>query len=283
MNNQIFEDIRAALPDLSRSELKVAEWLLANTRIAIDTPITEVALATEVSEPTVIRFCRTMGLSGFKELKTHLIAALHKPQSYVHHDVSVEDNATGAAIKVLENSVHALVDLRGAIATMPFEPAVSKMSHARQLVFVGLGASGHVANDACHKFFRLGIPCSTATDSPTILQKAAIASTHDVFIAISHTGSWPELIRAMQTAKDRGAIILTVTSPGSELAQTATCAFNCHTPEDTNVYTPMSSRLAQLTLLDALQVSLAIKLGDLAETNLRLTKNALTQTKELET
>ena len=280
MNSAILDDIRHKLPALSKSERKVAEWLLANARLAIDTSISDVAVAVGASEPTVIRFCRTMGLSGFRELKTNLIAALQKPQSYVHHDVTNEDDASSAAIKVLESSVQALVNLRESIARMPFEQSVTVMANARQLIFVGLGASGHVARDACHKFFRLGVPCGTALDSQTILQQAAIAKSDDIYLTISHTGSWPELVRGMRLARQRGATIIALTDPKSELADIATYAFDCHPPEDTNVFTPMSSRLAQLTLLDALQVNLAIKMGETAEDNLKLTKDALATSRQ---
>ena len=79
----------------------------------------------------------------------------------------------------------------------------------------------------------------------------------------------------MQLAQKRGATVIAVTDQSSDLAQTADLTFHCHPPEDTNTFTPMSSRLAQLTVLDAIQVCLAISLGEVAEENLRLTKDAL--------
>ena len=79
----------------------------------------------------------------------------------------------------------------------------------------------------------------------------------------------------MRCARDRGATIIALTDPVSSLAKVATWVFDCHPPEDTNVFTPMSSRLAQLTLLDGLQIGLALELGEQAEENLKLTKQAL--------
>ncbi|MFT6010296.1 MAG: RpiR family carbohydrate utilization transcriptional regulator [Candidatus Azotimanducaceae bacterium] len=275
MQHSMIQRIERKLDSLSKSERRVGEWIIANIGRAIDASIMELAGAAEVSEPTVVRFCRSMGVSGFRELRTHLIAAQQRPESYLHHDVSADDAAGDAAMKVLESSIHALVGLRGLISGMPFETAVSAMMAARQLVFVGLGASGHVARDACHKFFRLGMPCSTALDSPTILQKSAIAGADDVYITMSHTGQWPELIEAMKLARVGGATVIALTDPHSPLADQASLVFDCHPAEDTNVFTPMSSRLTQLTLLDALQVALALKMGTAAEENLRLTKLAL--------
>ena len=243
----------------------------------INASVQVVAKAAEVSEPTVIRFCRRIGLEGFKQLKTGLIAALQRSESYLHHDVVSSDSASSAASKILESSIETLVDLRQQISRMPFAAAAGKMKTARQITFVGLGASGHVASDACHKFFRLGIPCTTALDTPGVLQQASVCQPRDVFVAISHTGRWPEMIRGMRLARARGAETIAVTDADSPLAEVVGLIFPSHADEDTSVYTPMSSRLAQLTLLDALQVSVALAVGPKAENNLRSTKAALVQ------
>jgi len=275
VNSDILTEIEQRLPGLSRSEQKVAQWLLANSRQAVDLPISVVAARCGVSDPTVIRFCRALDLTGYRELKTHLIAALQKPQSYLQYNVSSEDAPVDAAVKALENSIHALVELRATISTMPFEAALNALAQARQIVFAGLGASGCVASDACHKFFRLGIPCTTALDAQTILQHASIAQAADVFICVSHTGQWPEVIQGCHLAMTRGATVISVTRQHSPLAENSTMSFYCNASEDTNVYTPMSSRLAQLTVLDALQVDLAVRLGPEGEENLKQTKDAI--------
>lgn len=278
MSASILDHIHRRLETLSRSEAAVAAWVLADPGRAVDAAIATVAEEAGVSEPTVIRFCRSLGLAGFRELRMRLVAALQRPETHFHQDVSVADDAAGAAGKVLESSVRALVEVRQLLARMPFEAAVEAMAGARQLVFAGLGASGFVARDAAHKFFRLGLPCSTAADVQTILQHAAIIQPADVYILVSHTGGWPEMVRAARGAVSRGATVVALTDPQSPLATAAGLVFECHPPEDTNVFTPMSSRLVPLALLDALQVALALRLGTTAETNLRLTKEALSHT-----
>ena len=261
--------------DLSRAEARVAAWVLAHRRLAADVSIAEVARAAGVSEPTVIRFCRSLGLAGFRDFRKHLIAALDRPDTYVHQDVLPSDALQVAVAKVMDRSIGALVDLRRHVAMMPFEAALTAMAKARQLVFVGLGASGLVATDASHKFFRLGIPCSAALDEKTIAQSAAVSEPADVYVAISHTGRWPELLRAMQRARTRGALVIVLTDARAPLAEAASLLFECHAAEDTSLFTPMSSRLAQLALLDALCVGLSLRLGLKAQENLRLSKEAL--------
>jgi len=270
--------IQHKLAGLSPSEQRVGAWIISNMVKATDAAIQEVADAAGVSQPTVVRFCRSMGTTGFRDLRKHLIAALQRPDSYSHHDVDGGDDSNDAAIKVVESSIRALVGLRPFVHAMPFDAAVKAMLAARQFVFLGLGASGHVVEDARHKFFRLGIPCSSITNVPTIRQQSAIAQPDDVYVAVSYTGRWLELVDSMLQARERGATVIAFTDPQSPLADVASLVFGNHPSEDTSVFTPMTSRLMHLTLLDALQVALALDLGASAEENLRQTKLALVPT-----
>jgi len=261
--------------ELGPAERRVADWVLEHPRRAARMRLAELATASGSSEPTVIRFCRRFGLRGFRDFAPRMTEALSRPAAYVHHDVLPDDAPVDAATKVVDASIQALLAIRSQVASMPVQDVVNALAAARQIVFAGLGASGHVAADASHKFFRLGLPCTALTDSPSILQYAAIAEPGDVLLVTSHSGRWSELARATATAGERGACTVALTEPGTPLAGAARFLLPCHATEDTNVYTPMSSRLAQLALLDALQVALALALGDAAVDRLRRSKDAL--------
>lgn len=267
--------IEQRLPALSRAEQRVARWVLEHPKQAADSKLAGIAKASNTSEPTVIRFCRHIGLDGFRQFTIRLTEALSRPAVYVHRNVSEDDTTADAVAKVMDSSIRALVDVRAHTSSMPFEEAIAAMILARQLVFVGLGASGHVATDACHKFFRLGIPCTAITDTPTALQFAAIVSQGDVLLTISRGGNLEELERAARIATEQRATVIAITESNSRLAQVATILFGCETPEDANVYTPMSSRLGHLAVLDAMQVSLALALGESAVEKLRRSKDVI--------
>ncbi len=268
-------EIEQRLPDLSRAEQRVARWVLEHPRQAANSKLAAVATACDTSEPTVIRFCRHLGLEGFRQFTIRLTEALSRPAVFVHRNVSQDDTASDAVAKVMDASIRSLIDVRARATSMPFEAAVNTMMSGRQLVFVGLGASGRVANDAHHKFFRLGIPCTALTDTPTMLQFAAIATKGDILIIVSHSGQLIELERVAIAAQGLGATVIALTEPSSRLAAAADLLFGCHMSEDANLYTPQSSRLAHLALLDALQVALALVLGEKAVDRLRRSKVAL--------
>jgi len=267
--------INNALPDLSRSEKRVAEWVLEHPKEASTATLAHIAGECETSEPTVLRFCRSLGLGGFRELGVRLAESLGAPGSYVHRDVSPDDSTSDAVMKVMDASIQSLVEMRAQLSSMPIEETAQAMASARQIAFAGLGASGHVARDAHHKFFRLGIPCSSLLDTPMIMQFAAIAESDDVIVLLSHTGRWQEFAQAADIARERGATVIAITNPESDLASSSSILFPCRVVEDTNVYTPMSSRLGQLALLDAILVALALVRGSAATERLRLSKDAL--------
>lgn len=271
----MLSQISTSITSLSRAERRVAEWILAHPKEATSATLARLASECGSSEPTVIRFCRRLGLSGFRELGLRLTESLSRPPSYVHRDVAADDTSQEAILKVMDASIKSLVDMRSQLSSMPVDATVAAMHDARQIAFAGLGASGHVARDACHKFFRLGIPCSSLNDTPMILQFASIADSRDVLVLLSHTGRWLDFAKAAKLARDRGATVIAITNPQSKLASEANLLFPCEVIEDTSVYTPMSSRLAQLALLDALHVALALASGESGAERLQASKNAL--------
>jgi RpiR family carbohydrate utilization transcriptional regulator len=267
--------IQQRTAELSRAEQRVARWVVEHPRQAARATLAEVSRECGTSQPTVIRFCRHIGLDGFRDFTIRLTEALSGPASNVHNDVSADDTASDAVAKVMDASIRSLLDIRSMMSSLPIDAAVAAMRNARQIAFAGLGASGHVAADACQKYFRLGIPCTAYTNTPDLLQFSAVTGESDVLVITSHGGRWPELSRAAELARGRGATVIALTDQRSRLASLADILFPCEVLEDANVYTPTSSRLAHLALLDALQVALALSLGDIAVDRLRRSNQAL--------
>ena len=140
--NSLVKRIERQLGQLSRSEKRVAQWIIENVASAVDASISEVAEATQVSQPTVIRFCRSMGMTGFRDLRTHLIAAMQRPDNYLHNDVAINDDTDDAVVKVVESSIRALVDLRTLLSGMPFQAAIDKMVNGPTVDIRWIGCLG---------------------------------------------------------------------------------------------------------------------------------------------
>ena len=267
--------INRNLHSLTTAERKVANWVLQNPHQVVTGPLARIAAAIGVSEPTVVRFCRSMGSSGFSDFKMRLAQNLATSEHTVHADVAADDDATEIIAKVIGRSIRDLNGVQQRLNPNVIDAVTDALFKANRIDFYGVGASGIVVSDAQNKFFRLGIPCNAYFDSPTILQAAAITDSQYAVIAVSKTGESKAVVDACKKARLNETKVIAITSPLSSLANTADLTVLVDIDEDTGLYTPMSSRLAQLAVLDVLQVAFALRLGNTAIRKLDQAKAAL--------
>ena len=267
--------IRHLLAALSPAERRVADWLLAHSHDVPQMSLAALAAAAGVSDPTVLRFCRRIGYAGFKDFKLGLAQELASATDFLHAEVNSGDTAAAVVNKVIGANIRELQRVARLLNAERLQQAAREIAAARRVVFAGVGASAIVATDAHNKFFRLGLATSAFTDEPTILQAAATCDASTVLVAISRAGASSALVEANQLAATGGARCIALTAPGSALAASAALSLYIDVDEDTTAYTPMSSRLAQLAVLDALQILTAMAAGSDALRHLQASKAAL--------
>lgn len=246
---------------LTPAERRVADVVVEAPAWVLQNALGAVAARAGVSEPTVIRFCRSLGLDGFQTFRLRLAASLASGASFLHRDVSRDDSAADLAAKIFARSARTLHDVAGQLAPDRLEAAIALLATARRIEFYGLGSSGIVAADARHKFFRLGLHAVAYSDAHVHGMAATMLSAGDVVVAISSTGRTIDLISSVELAREAGAAVIGIAPPGSPLAARCTVPLEVSVDEDTDVYTPMTTRLAQLALLDVLSVGVALRLG----------------------
>lgn len=271
----MLDRIEQNLQSLSKAERRVAEWVLVNPQRVVALPLAKIATAVEVSEPTIVRFCRSVGSKGFSDFKVRVAQDLASNAGLVHADVRHGDDANDIVAKVMGFSIRELSSVQRNLETRCIEQAVATLVAAKRIDFFGVGASGIVVEDAQNKFFRLGVPCVAYNDGPTLLQAAAIADATHAVIAVSKTGTSPPVVEACRQAARNGARVIAITTPRSPLAAAAGTVILLDVHEDAGVFTPMSSRLAQLAVLDVLQVAFALALGARGIDMLQRSKAAL--------
>ena len=156
----ILERVKAALPALPPAEQRVAKLLLLDARAFASLPVSELADRSHVSKPTVVRFCRSVGYDGLVDFKLKLAGSVNEGVPFVHRAVDEDDKPGDLIVKVVDNAVAALLHYRNDAASHAFERAIVALSESarngRRIEFYGVGNSGIVAQDAQHKFFRLG-------------------------------------------------------------------------------------------------------------------------------
>ena len=271
----LLEAARKGLDSFSNSERKVAEAVLADPEAVINSSMAALAQAAGVSEPTVLRFCRAIGYEGFTEFKVRLAQSLVTRGAYADLEVKPGDPAEAYSHKIVDATIDMLMRLRHRLDAAAIEAATDLLSRAHKIEFYGMGASGVVAIDAQHKFFRLMVPCVAYTDSHMQYMSAATLGPEDVVVAISHTGRTRELLESVALAKQSGAAVIAITARRSPLAELSSLALTVSIPEDTDLYTPMFSRLMHLVVIDILAVGLALRGGEPTQSRLRRIKRAL--------
>lgn len=243
---------------LRKSERKVADYVLASPNEVINMRIVDLAARAEVSEPTVIRFCRAIGFNGFQAFKLQLAQQMGFGSVFTQFAVDDNDTVEDLRNKVFDTTIGSLLTVREELDPVVLEQAINTISNARRVEFYGFGASGSVAADAQHKFFRLQLSTTAYTD-PHIQHMSAIAlGQDDVVVAISQSGQTRALLESVRLAREAGATVIGLAPAGTALSQQCSIPIPVNMEEDLQASTPVSSRIAHLVVIDVLATGVAL-------------------------
>ena len=278
----MLDRIRASIPALPPAEQRVAKRLLADPRSFATSPVSALADRSHVSKPTVVRFCRSVGYDGLADFKLKLAGTVNEGVPFVHRSVDEDDKPGDLIVKVIDNAVAALLKYRNNAAGHAFEQAIAALTQAgqlhRRIEFYGVGNSGIVAQDAQHKFFRLGVNSAAVSDGHVQVMSATMLKPGDCAVIISNSGHTRDLLDVAEIARKRGATLIIITASGSPLAQlgqgTNQVLLAVDHPEDYDRYSPMVSRLLHLMVMDILSTAVALRLpGELRPMLQEIKKN----------
>ena len=253
----LISKIKERRDQLRKSERKVADFVLQQTRAVLGMRIVDVAAGAEVSEPTVVRFCHALDVDGFQAFKLQLAQNLGASSSYSQFSVDDTDTVADLNHKVFDSTIGSLITVRDELDPLALERAIAAINQANRVEFYGFGASGSVASDAQHKFFRLQLSSAAYTD-PHIQHMSAISlSPRDVVVAISQSGRTKALIQSVELALDAGATVVGLAPQDTPLSKLSTIPIFVNMEEDLQVFTPVSSRIAHLLVIDVLAMGVA--------------------------
>ena len=258
----LLERVRGARAALSPAERRVANFVLDNPRTALNHPIALIAQGAEVSQPTVIRFCRSLGFQGLADFRLKLGAGLTGTLPLQRTQVRREDSTGDLCAKVLDNTISAIMQFRESLNVDAVDRAIALLRQARRVEFYAMGNSAVVALDAQHKLFRFRMPSVAHTDASTHAMAAELLGPSDVAVFVSSSGQPPELARAAGLALERGAAVIAVTAGQSPLARRSTVCIPVEHGEDSSTFVAMISRILHLLVVDMMSVGLAVRRPD---------------------
>ena len=272
--------IEARYDDLRNSERKVADAVLSNAEEVIHFSVSQLAERAGVSDPTVIRFCRSLGFKGFQDFKIHLAQSVVPTARSIHESAEQPSDAPDLVSKVFDANIEAI---RGTLNTLDFNvvtEVIHALSNANRIIFHGLGGSAVVAMDAYHKFFRIGLSVEWQQDPHMALMSASILKTNDVFVVISHSGSSRDVVKTAEIAAAAGAVVVAIVSYSkTPLAKVAHHTLQVKAEETGYRFEPMASRIAQLSVIDVLSVGVSLNRRSDFLSNLEKSRRALAHMK----
>lgn len=237
--------------------------------------IIDLADRSGVSEPTVMRFCKALGFEGFLAFKLELAQFLGSGGSFSQFQVSLSDPVSDVSKKVFDTTIGSLINVRDSLDSFALENAIAALSKAERVEFYGFGASASVAIDAQHKFFRLQVPATAYTDQHIQHMSAISLKKGAVVVAISQSGRTKALIQSVNLAREAGAIVIGLTPEKTPLAELCALPIHINVEEDQQVFTPVSSRIAHLVVIDVLAMGVAQRRGDLLKDYLKRLNKSL--------
>jgi DNA-binding MurR/RpiR family transcriptional regulator len=255
--------IKSAMEVFKPAERSIAQFVLDNPERVMQMSISEAARDIGVGESTVIRFCRAVGYKGYQEFKLRLAQDLAEPVEYIHENISFADRTEELAQKVFQTNVRAVEDTMKALDPGMVEVAAKALAGARRIDIYGVGYSSLTALDAKLKFARLGLVADSYGDAHLQAMAAALLGREDVAIGISHSGSTRDVVDALTSARKSGATTISITnfSP-SPITRASDVVLLTASPESPLGGEVLTSRIAQLCVIDVLSVALAVALGE---------------------
>jgi len=157
MQTKLLREIKNALPDLRKSEVKVAEFVLNKPDDIIELTTAQASSAIGVSEPTLIRFCQAIGFNGFQKFKLTLAQQLAADNYFNSYEIDPNDSIQEVTEKVFDSTISEILNVRSQLDQGIVEEAIETLANAKRVEFYAFGGSVPIAMDAQHKFFRLKI------------------------------------------------------------------------------------------------------------------------------
>ncbi|MGG4454342.1 MurR/RpiR family transcriptional regulator [Brevibacillus porteri] len=274
---RVLTQLRAIYTQLSGKEQQIADYILEHASEIIHFSITELADQCQCADATVFRLCRRLGFRGYQAFKIALASEVTNPKQTIHQEINLDDDDVSAiAEKIFTANIETIRDTQQIINKDELMKIVSCLENASRIEFYGSGGSAVIAQDAYHKFMRTGIPCLYHSDAHYQVMSASLLPSGAVVVGISHSGSNKDILEALRVAKEAGAKTIGITSYGkSPLVRLADMCLYTTSRETVFRTEALSSRLAQLSLIDLLYVAVSLRRQDDTIANIQHIREAI--------
>ncbi len=256
MEDNVFLKIEGMRDSFTPVEMRIAEYILANPESIPTMSIKEIAQKSRTSDASVLRFCRTLGFSGYRGFIVSISmakASSKEKDSQAYTDIRPGDTLDMITDSVFYNTEKALEDTKKILSSAQLKKAVELLCDAEQVRFFGTGASGLVCLDAHQKFMRIRKVSYAHTESHDQITAAALMSRKDVAVLMTYSGKTKDIVELNNILKEKEVPTILITRyQKSKLVENASAVLNISSPEVTMRSGAMGSRIAMLCVVDIL-------------------------------
>lgn len=270
--------IESLLNTMAPTSRRIAAYILANGEDVVHMSVTEVAEQVKASEGAVIKLCKRVGATGFQQLKISLAQDLVQPTEFIHEDLQRDDDVAAVIQKIFHSGVNALTDTLDVLDPVAMQRAVELLLAAERIELYGIGSAAPIVEDAHYRLLRIGLNATVVIDSHVQAISASLCGPEVAVLTVSHSGSTLETVSAMRLAKQAGARTICITNLGRSPIQAFSDVILCTNARETKFRTEaMTSRIAQLCIVDALIACLALANHDEAVAAIQHTFDVLSE------
>jgi DNA-binding MurR/RpiR family transcriptional regulator len=263
-------------PSLGPAGQRIADFIVHHPQDVVHMSVSEVAEKTGSSEGSVVGFCKSVGATGFQQMKILLAQEIVRPVQIIHEDLEPQDTVPTVVRKIFQSNVQTLHDTGAALDIKAVDRAVALLKSAERIEIYGIGSAAPIAEDAQYRMLRIGLNVKAVVDSHMQAISASLAGPKVATLTISHSGSTHETIAATRLAKESGARTICITNFGKSPLQAFADVVLFTMARETRFRTEaMTSRLAQLAIIDVLIACLALTDYDKSVETLRRTFDVL--------
>lgn len=265
---------------LTNTELKLADYILEHYDEALNYNVTELADSAGVSDASVVRFCKKLGYKGYQDFKVNAAKDVLPRDRHFNPGLEQDDDIETICKKIFLSEVNVLNRTLASLDTNELKVVAEKIEKAEKIVFFGNGGSLIVAKDAAHKFMKIGICAFVYEDIDLQLMSSSLMSEKEVAIGISHSGSNRNVIDCIKNAKENGAETIAIVGQGkTPLSKIADMILYCSSEETMFESESVSTRIAQLAIIDAIVAIVAFDNYEESYTAIQRTRRATSENK----
>lgn len=263
--SSLLSRIEQNLNRLSEAERKIGEYILEHPELVPNMTTKDLSKNSGVSESSIVRFCKSIGIGSFKSFKLELVKDITLTgMNLTDFDIlQKRDEPYDLFQKVTYVNKAAIEATPASLDRKEFEKAVDILSYADKLMFYGVGGSSTAAIDAYYKFTKLGYQCTTNHDFHFLLSAIPYLTEKSVFFAISMSGKTKDVLELSRFAKSQGATVIAITNiDKSPLYKEADIRLCTPVVEQDFRIGSIPSRMTQLTIIDSLYLSIFHSKGE---------------------